>query len=245
MSEFFSNSPAANPPTANPPVMKSPVSNPPRTARWIELVLLLVLPPLLWIASPYKPPLPVVLLMGGAYALWRLLADPTFDRRQLWNARALRSELPTILLLVIVAALLSAALLWMTMPQQMFILLRTRPWLLLLIVIGYPLVSVYPQELVYRAYFFHRFKPLFPKPWMLIVISAVLFAYGHIIFWSWIPVAATLIGGLLFGWRYHRSRSLAAVSIEHALYGQLIFTIGFGQYFYVGTAKMMNAVAGN
>jgi len=49
-----------------------------------------------------------------------------------------------------------------------------------------------------------------------------------------LAVVMTSIGGLIFGWRYMKSRSLAAVSFEHALYGQLVFTIGLGRYFYHG-----------
>jgi len=41
-------------------------------------------------------------------------------------------------------------------------------------------------------------------------------------------------GGWLFGGTYRRSRSLGLVCLEHALYGDLIFTVGLGQYFFHG-----------
>ena len=29
--------------------------------------------------------------------------------------------------------------------------------------IFYPLVSVYPQEIIFRSFFFHRYRDLFPR----------------------------------------------------------------------------------
>ncbi len=46
----------------------------------------------------------------------------------------------------------------------------------------------------------------------------------------------TIVGGWIFASRYRRTRSLFTVSVEHALYGMLVFTVGLGQYFYHGAA---------
>jgi hypothetical protein len=56
----------------------------------------------------------------------------------------------------------------------------------------------------------------------------------HIIFHNWIAVILTVFGGMLFAVTYYRSRSTIMVSIEHALFGGLMFTIGLGQFFYIG-----------
>jgi CAAX protease family protein len=45
-----------------------------------------------------------------------------------------------------------------------------------------------------------------------------------------IPLAA--VAGLLFASTYERSRSTLLVSIEHALYGDVVFTVGLGSLFY-------------
>ncbi|MEU4707697.1 hypothetical protein AB0G00_14815 [Nocardia salmonicida] len=42
--------------------------------------------------------------------------------------------------------------------------------------------------------------------------------------------------GVLFATRYQRTRSLLTTSVEHALYGILMFTIGLGDFFYHGAA---------
>ncbi|HXB22539.1 MAG TPA: hypothetical protein VNV88_14225 [Candidatus Solibacter sp.] len=42
------------------------------------------------------------------------------------------------------------------------------------------------------------------------------------------------IGGLLFALTYQQSGSLLLACIEHAIFGNFIFTIGLGQFFYHG-----------
>jgi membrane protease YdiL (CAAX protease family) len=72
----------------------------------------------------------------------------------------------------------------------------------------------------------------------MIAASATAFGFGHIIFHNWTAVALTLPGGLLFGKTYRRTSSLLAVSVEHALYGCAVFTIGYGKFLYEGTLSL-------
>jgi uncharacterized protein len=44
----------------------------------------------------------------------------------------------------------------------------------------------------------------------------------------------TFFGGILFAWRYVETGSLLTSSVEHALYGCWLFTVGLGVYFYHG-----------
>jgi CAAX protease family protein len=48
----------------------------------------------------------------------------------------------------------------------------------------------------------------------------------------------SFIGGLIFAYRFARTRSFFAVWLEHALYGDLIFTIGLGRFFFTGVANL-------
>jgi uncharacterized protein len=98
----------------------------------------------------------------------------------------------------------------------------------------YPVLSVYPQGIIYRAFFFERYRILFPNPAVLIVVSALAFSFAHIIFRNPVALIFTLVGGLLFAWRYAATGSLLTSSFEHALYGCWMFTVGLGQYFYKG-----------
>ena len=58
-----------------------------------------------------------------------------------------------------------------------------------------------------------------------------------VVFRNVLSVVLTLVGGWLFARRYQRTRSLLAVSVEHALYGVLAFTVGLGALFYHGAVR--------
>ena len=183
------------------------------------------------------PPLPILWTVA-AYCLVVLLRDPGFDRRRLWNGAPLRRQIPLILALFAVAAAFGALLVRHYAPSLFLVLLLANPRLWALAMIGYPLFSVYPQGLIYRAFFFHRYRALWPAApgagsWILILVSGITFALMHIVFHNWIALALTLPGGILFAIRYAKTRSLAASSVEHALYGCFLFTVGLGQFFYV------------
>ncbi|WP_158056907.1 CPBP family intramembrane glutamic endopeptidase [Saccharomonospora sp. CUA-673] len=120
------------------------------------------------------------------------------------------------------------------MPDDLFVLPRTEPALWAMIAIGYPVLSVYPQGLIFRAFLFHRYGPVFGTGVGMIVASAAAFGFAHIIFGNLFAILATTAGGLLFSWRYARSRSLLVASIEHGLYGVLLFTVGLGTFVYHG-----------
>jgi membrane protease YdiL (CAAX protease family) len=101
----------------------------------------------------------------------------------------------------------------------------------------YPIASVYPQEVIFRAFFLCRYTAIFGDGWTILLASAATFAYAHILFGNGVAVGLSFLGGLLFAWRYRTTQSLLVSSIEHALYGQLIFTVGLGEFFYHGTLR--------
>jgi hypothetical protein len=199
------------------------------------------------------PPLPIlwVVAIYCFVVLWR---DPAFDRRQLWNPAPLHQQLPQILALFAVGVAIVSLLVRLYAPDLFLILLRTHPRAWAAILVAYPIFSVYPQGLIYRVFFFHRYGPLFnanapsakavaamdwelapnSRAWLMIFASAATFALMHILFHNWIALALTFPGGILFARRYLDTRSLCVSSLEHALYGCFLFTIGLGQYFYVG-----------
>lgn len=123
------------------------------------------------------------------------------------------------------------------MPRQFLAMMRNRPETWQRIMLLYPLMSVLPQEIAYRTFFFHRYGPLFQgHRWALILINGVLFGFGHVLFANWVAVAGTMLAGMLFAWRYDATRSLWAVWLEHTLWGWLVFTVGLGGYFFTGIA---------
>jgi membrane protease YdiL (CAAX protease family) len=93
----------------------------------------------------------------------------------------------------------------------------------------YSLFSVYPQELIYRTFFFRRYQTLFKTKYALIFSNALLFALAHLFFESVLVLVLTFIGGLLFAVTYLKTKSIVLVCIEHAIYGSWLFTVGMGQ----------------
>jgi uncharacterized protein len=214
----------------------------PRALLILEFLLLYVALPLAYRFSPVRvPALPVLWIVTG-YAAWQLWRDPLFDRACLWNAAPLRGQLPSIL--ITFAAI--AAVIWLGVhrlaPALEWSFVRTRPVFWAVVMLAYPVLSVYPQGVLYRAFFFERYAALFPGRWTMIVASAAAFAFLHIIFRNPLAPALTFAGGLLFAYRYAETGSLATSSIEHALYGCWLFTVGLGPYFYHGTFATVGRV---
>jgi membrane protease YdiL (CAAX protease family) len=166
----------------------------------------------------------------GALAFWWLRRQPDFDRRDLWRREALRPALRPILPTCAAAALVGIAAVALIRPDHLFDLPRESPWLWLAVVIFYPLLSLYPQELLFRAFLLHRYAPVFGTAWAAAAASAVASGSAHIIFGSVRSVPLTLAG--LLARRFQHTRSLLVASVEH---GVLAFTIGLDDLFHHGT----------
>ncbi len=180
-------------------------------------------------------PIPFLLLLGAA-AGWYLMRQPDFDRGDLWRAHALRSALPSILVLSAAVAVLMVAAVAVWDPDRLFRLPREAPAVWILVALLYPLLSVYPQELLFRAFLMHRYRPVFGDGVATVAASAAAFGFAHIIFGTVASVALTLAAGWMFARRYQRTRSLLAAAVEHAIYGVLAFTVGLGDLFYHGAS---------
>jgi uncharacterized protein len=171
-------------------------------------------------------PIPVLLLLGAASAVY--LARK--DRKALWRFDS--EQLPPALLLWGITAATGMFVTALLVPGALFRLPHQEHWTLLLVV--YPLLSVYPQELIFRAFLFERYAPLFGTGWPMLAASSTAFGFVHVVYGHWLPVVASAIGGWIFAARYRRTRSLVAVSIEHSLYGLLMFMLGLGEFFLSG-----------
>jgi len=204
-------------------------------------VVFIVLPALLALSRRRPPVLPALWLIAGL-CLLLLLRDPAMDRRQLWNARALPAYLlrsapgllPGILPLFAATALVLALAMRRFAPDLFLKLPRRNPLLWAAILVLYPVLSVYPQSIVYRAFLFHRYEAMFGGAGATVVAGALAFGFMHVVFRNPYAVALTTLAGLLFAARYVQTGSLFVSTFEHALYGCLIFTIGLGRFFYRG-----------
>ncbi len=204
-----------------------------RAARLFELVAVFIALPTAFRLGYIDLPLIGAIVLMAVAAAAVLLFDRSFDRRSLWRTETVRRELPRILVIFAIAATLGAIIVLTSSREQFLELARHKPGLWAAIMVLYPVFSVYPQEIVFRGFFFHRYAPLFRHPWALIIVSAFVFGYVHLVMGNALAVVLSAIGGVLFGWTYLRTKSLPAVVVEHALYGCFIFTVGLGRYFYL------------
>lgn len=92
----------------------------------------------------------------------------------------------------------------------------------------YVILSVIPQEFVYRKFYFQRYKTLFKSDKQLILINTLVFCLGHLFFSNLLVLVITFVGGLLFSLSYMSHKSFKWICIEHSLYGLWLYTIGLG-----------------
>jgi CAAX protease family protein len=182
-----------------------------------------------------SPGSPIPFLVVGALVAWLVLRrSPRFDRGALWRPGALRGALPSIVRLWLAAAVVLIAVLAIWSPERLFALPRQQPLFWIAVAVLYPLLSVYPQELIFRAFLLHRYAPVFGRRRVAAAASALAFGFAHIIYGSVVSVVLTVALGALLARRFQRTRSLVVVWVEHSLYGLLAFTAGIDDLFYSG-----------
>ena len=202
-----------------------------------ELALVFLAVPLL-INQRVLPnrPIPFLLLLTlGAFLILR--QEPAFDAEILVRFRGVAERIGPLLLRDAVLIVLLGIAVWRIAPELLFSFVKTNPALWAVVMVLYPVLSVYPQEFLFRAYFFLRYAPLFGGGWRMVAASALAFGFVHIIFGNWLSVGLSAVGGVLFALTYQQSGSLVLSSIEHALFGDFIFTIGIGQFFFHGARR--------
>lgn len=111
----------------------------------------------------------------------------------------------------------------------LFKVLLTKPLLWLQMLLIYTFLSVIPQEFVYRVFYFQRYRFLFKNENTFFFVNALLFCIAHLMFDSLFVLGITFIGGYLFAYTYHKTKSMFWVSVEHLIYGGWLFTVGMGK----------------
>lgn len=205
-----------------------------------EMIVLFGLTPILIYTMLYEYRIPLFQILPPVF--FTFIVFLTLDRSFSWRKTlSIGIRLKDIVSIIIIFAIAGGALVIFAqhdVPGRFLAFPRYAYDIWIKVMILYPLASVTAQEIMYRVFFFHRYKPLFGGDAQgAIVLNAVLFSFSHIIFQNVTTLIISFLGGLLFAWRYHSSKSYWALVIEHALYGNLIFTVGLGKYFYTGVSN--------
>lgn len=202
--------------------------------RAIEGMVLFVGLPLVFYMEPIRLPKLPSLWVLTLYCWAILWTDRGFDRRRLGNLAALgpfvRAAWPRMLAVLAVLAALAYAF----DPGMVFWFPCQRPGIWLMVMVGYPLLSAYPQEMIYRTFLFRRYRAFFGEGRGMAGASALAFGFLHLIYDNPVAVGLSLLGGWFFAQTYRQTGSTLAATFEHALYGCWIFTVGWGRFFYEG-----------
>jgi len=201
---------------------------------WVEWGLLFIFAPVVVGQIFHRAPwvLALIVITIGA-AVWLRLRG-NFSVRCFWRSQDVDEEqrqLKRVLRRFLLCAVTLVAATMALFPDKLFALPRAMPLEWAVLLATYPVLSVYPQELLYRAFFLKRYEGLFPNGRGLWLGSALAFAWLHVIFRNPLAIVMTLVGGWFFAQTYGRTRSMRLVCLEHTLYGSLIFSVGLGEFF--------------
>lgn len=133
------------------------------------------------------------------------------------------------LIKLIVIGVITTVYMYIVDHKNLFVVIKSKPLLWVAILFLYSVFSVYPQELVYRTFFFQRYESLFRSNALFILVNAALFSLAHIFFRNTLVMILTFVGGILFALTFRKTKSTLLVSVEHAIYGCWLFTVGMGE----------------
>lgn len=184
------------------------------------------------------PVLPVLWLAAYPAARY-LVARHGWGAKELVGLSLTRRQIMRLLLRLAVAAVVLAGGILIVAPEQFMELPKTNLRLWALVMVLYPLLSVYPQGILYRGLFYARYACLFRSERGAWLAGAAAFSLAHLVFANVWAVALTFAGGLLINRMYRRTGSLLASDLEHAAYGQIVFTTGWGRFLYHGTLRLL------
>ena len=202
----------------------------------IELILLSsIIPYIVLVLKLFNLIIPVLLLVCVYSIIIYCIENKNFSSEfeKIFNINI--NILIRIIIRWIFASLILLIITFYFFNEKFFIIQNNKPEILWKIMILYPIFSALPQEFIFCKFFFYRYKSIFKSDNNLVISSALFFAITHILFLNFIAPILSFIGGLLFANTYNKHRSLLLVSIEHGLYGNTLFFIGLGWYFWGGS----------
>jgi membrane protease YdiL (CAAX protease family) len=202
------------------------------------LAFFIVLPTSLWFLRSSINYFVIPMIILAAVVCWLAIRrTPGYVGRPRPSKTLWRRLLVAMLIrFVVLGGIVTAAYFW-SGDDRILQFPRKNPGFWLVIMCCYPVFSAFPQEFIFRAFIYHRYSALFTSRAAFIAASAVSFGLAHLFLSNWVAPVMSAVGGALFAWTYHRSGSILLASLEHGLWGDLLFTVGLGWYFYGGSVR--------
>ena len=135
----------------------------------------------------------------------------------------------------VICSLILILLTVLIFPEKLFIVQKSNPGLIWKIIVLYPIFSALPQEFIFCKFFFSRYRHFFGEQVLMVTMSSAAFCIAHVLFINWVAPVLGFIAGLIFAGTFRRTKSLLIISVEHSLYGNTLFFIGLGWFFWGGS----------
>jgi membrane protease YdiL (CAAX protease family) len=202
----------------------------------LEFIALFAITPIL--VAFFLPPkfMFIALFIITVFSLFLLNKTPNFNWKSLIKQKR-KLKLNFFMLYAVGCLALFSLITFLFIPKSFFALPQNMPILWLIIMLAYPIVSVLPQELIFRPLFFIRYASILPIGNGIIILNAGAFSLVHLMYWNWIALIVTFAGGVGFAHFYKKYRNFLDIVILHAIGGCIIFTTGAGRFFYSGAAQ--------
>lgn len=201
----------------------------------LEFVLLCIALPTVIIVFRLAPYM--FFFLWAAWAVcWSIYRHYHFHQLQiLWKWKAVTLEnMKPIIIRWLACSVFMLVFTYYYDPEKLFYLVKEKPQIILFLSVFYPIFSALPQEFIFCTFFFRRYKPFFKTDRARIIASAITFAYAHVLFINPVAPVLSLVAGLIFASTFAKTKSLALVTIEHSMYGLVLFIVGLGWYFWAG-----------
>lgn len=199
-----------------------------KTGRIFELIALFILLPII-LALPLHIGIKLSIALSGLiYAIYHVVKSKLYKNIFTFESPS-KSFIQRLILIGLSIFIGGAILVYNYDSSLLFSIVKEKPHIWIIILFVYTLLSVIPQEIIYRHFFFKRYEPFFKNKKLFLLLNMFCFALCHLFLWNGLVLILTFFGGGLFAYTYQKEKSMLWVCTEHALYGYLIFTVGAGE----------------
>lgn len=180
--------------------------------------------------------MPILLLLALGCMIY-MFSDKAFDRSVLWNTRNFLSHMKQIVIAFISLSIFLGIFTYLVYEDRFFVFPIDRPNAALIFALTYPLLGALPQEIIFKCFFFHRYRSVFPGPLSLIIFNGLSFGLFHLWYANIIAPIFSIFAGMILAYRYFKTKSLLTITIEHSLMGIFLYIVGLGWFFYSGSIQ--------